>query len=236
MSSNQKTQRNQDINLDGLIKDFGSKVIRYDQLSAFGGPSTHFHVRTIDLRKQLGLAAALESEPFMELLYATLTAWGMHRMGPGNTRLLEFGDFCSNVAAAGQKVLALEEQSLATLQANDLDDMMDQLWAVIAALYVSPASVRIVASSKVLHHLLPDLMSPIDRQYTYQFFFGHKYLSISEPEAFREIFRGLHRVATTVDVSQYVDWTAWRKHVPKIIDNAIIAYVSDGEHKKHIGK
>jgi len=39
---------------------------------------------------------------------------------------------------------------------------------------VSTSRTQIVASSKFLHHLLPDLIPPIDRQYTFAFLTGQK--------------------------------------------------------------
>jgi hypothetical protein len=47
-------------------------------------------------------------------------------------------------------------------------------WQVIAAIKVSTSRTQIVAGSKRLHHLLPDLILPIDRQYTFSFFTGQK--------------------------------------------------------------
>lgn len=45
-------------------------------------------------------------------------------------------------------------------------------WEVIAHINVSTSRTQIVAGSKMLHHLLPDLIPPIDRQYTFRFFTG----------------------------------------------------------------
>jgi len=45
-------------------------------------------------------------------------------------------------------------------------------WEVIAHIKVSTSRTQIVAGSKMLHHLLPDLIPPIDRRYTFRFFTG----------------------------------------------------------------
>jgi hypothetical protein len=42
-------------------------------------------------------------------------------------------------------------------------------WDVIAHVKVSASQTQIVAGSKFLHHLLPDLVPPMDRQYTFTF-------------------------------------------------------------------
>jgi hypothetical protein len=44
----------------------------------------------------------------------------------------------------------------------------------------SVAEVRLVANSKALHHVLPGLIPPIDRMYTFQSFYGRKMLSMRE--------------------------------------------------------
>ena len=45
-------------------------------------------------------------------------------------------------------------------------------WQIIAAIKVSTSRTQSVAASKMLHHFLPDLIPPIDRQYTFSFFTG----------------------------------------------------------------
>ena len=49
--------------------------------------------------------------------------------------------------------------------------------------HLTPLHGRTVGS-KVLHHVLPDLVPPIDRQYTFKFFYGRTLLSIPEEVAF----------------------------------------------------
>ena len=48
----------------------------YEQFLAFGGPSVYFHVECL----RAGQTDFL-SKRHIEMLYATLAAWGMHRMG-----------------------------------------------------------------------------------------------------------------------------------------------------------
>ena len=60
----------------------------YERFVKFGGPCVYFHHAC--LREA---TAAFLSERHIELLYATLTAWGMHRMGPGGAKLTEWERF-----------------------------------------------------------------------------------------------------------------------------------------------
>ena len=60
----------------------------YERFVKFGGPSVYFHHAC--LRET---TAAFLSERHIELLYATLTAWGMHKMGPAGAKLTEWNRF-----------------------------------------------------------------------------------------------------------------------------------------------
>jgi hypothetical protein len=63
---------------------------------------------------------------------------------------------------------------------------------------VSTSQTQIVAGSKFLHHLLPDLVPPIDRQYTFSFFTGQKAVYGGDRPAFLEWFPQVARVARAV--------------------------------------
>ena len=44
----------------------------------------------------------------------------------------------------------------------------------ISGLRISASETQIVAGSRALHHVLPELVPPIDREHTIQFFYGYK--------------------------------------------------------------
>jgi hypothetical protein len=60
-----------------LLTDLGSAHDTFYRAQVFGGPSLHFHLRSLDA------AIAQDFERFAESVYAVLASWGMHRMGPG---------------------------------------------------------------------------------------------------------------------------------------------------------
>jgi hypothetical protein len=53
----------------------------YEQFVVFGGPCVYFHEQCL----RAGADNFL-SHRHVEMLYATLTAWGMHRMGDAKTK------------------------------------------------------------------------------------------------------------------------------------------------------
>ena len=66
-------------------------------------------------------------------------------------------------------------------------------WDVIAHVKMSTSQTQIVAGSKFLHHLLPDLVPLMDRQYTFTFFTGRKMVP-SDRAAFLDWFPRLAEV------------------------------------------
>jgi hypothetical protein len=58
----------------------------YYEVKTFGGPSLYFHRQSLE-NGNTDFTRRLES------IYATLTAWGMHRMGKGGSKMLPFEEF-----------------------------------------------------------------------------------------------------------------------------------------------
>jgi hypothetical protein len=54
---------------------------------------------------------------------------------------------------------------------------------------------EVVIGIKTLHHLIPELVPPIDRQYTIRFFFEHTTMSQGDQITFFETFPRLHHIA-----------------------------------------
>src|SRR5450755_4869615 len=74
---------------------------------------------------------------------------------------------CRHLAAEG--IVVRQRGSGGKLRITALDpDAARQAahiaWQIIAAMNVSTSRTQIVAGSKMLHHFLPDLIPPIDRQ------------------------------------------------------------------------
>ena len=54
----------------------------------FNGPSLYFHQKALECQQTEFL-----SNRHIEYVYATLVAWGMHRMGPTGTKMPNFDEF-----------------------------------------------------------------------------------------------------------------------------------------------
>ena len=98
-----------------------------------------------------------------------------------------------------------------------------RLQALVDQLGIVENDSRIVADTKALHHVLPELVVPIDRAYTGRFFGWHNPEFTSTSRLLRQALPRFGRVAVNARVRQFVQTErSWNMSVSKVIDNAII--------------
>lgn len=226
---------------DELVEDFYREhEPRRSSDNFLRGPCLYFHRAAIERIRQ-------ESRPFVEwlpgdrhfheTLYAMLTAWGMNQSG---ARLVDFPDF-QRAFTVLVSMGALEEYRSVRLEnlTHAKQPLMERLFEAVG----DPSQAKIMASgpsvvggSKLLHHLLPDLIPPMDRTYTKDL------LSYLEDEnqlresldSFNGVWHVLvffRKVALEIGPDHfYRRWLGdqarypMNTSIPKIIDNALIAY------------
>ena len=94
----------------------------------FGGPSVYFHTQAIQEQKENFL-----SDRHIEMIYATLSSWGMHRMGDPKVtkaKMVEFDDFKRSIRTHGNhlqrmRFLAMDSSTLKQYKEhlNDLKEV-----------------------------------------------------------------------------------------------------------------
>ncbi|HOO49982.1 MAG TPA: hypothetical protein PLK94_01700 [Alphaproteobacteria bacterium] len=132
----------------------------------FEGPSVYFYNECLLARKNEFLG-----KEHIKMMYACLTAWGMHRMGESSkTKIPPFADFFESIIREKVTYEKYKEQNL--LEANK--DILEEIWSVGRNIKSSMSSSKLVSVSKTLHFILPELVPPIDRQYTLRFFYQEK--------------------------------------------------------------
>ena len=201
----------------------------------FGDWAWHLHRETIEMRKQFrSLGEAIESYDFIvKHIGYTLLAWGMDGRA---AQLVPRDKFFCNIKAQKRFVVALERISVSDLTNQGY---IDYLWKVIHALNLSQTRSQVVTGAKVLHHLLPGLIPPIDRQYTAKFFTPSSLKNprdVNSSSHFKAIAEGIGFIARLLGegygddyLTELVGSTPWSTSETKLIDNAIIGYVK--EHK-----
>lgn len=220
-----------DERVSALIARFEEAVHTFESSNAFPGPSLYFHEKAIERRRTHESFASLANDTlFFEYVYAMLPAWGMHRMGKAKAKVGDFDVMVKSFQDQAQQIETLFHRRLDDLPANEVASCADIAWNIIANLKVSTSGTRIVAGSKALHHVLPDLVPPIDRQYTWRFFTGQTtYLSKGgEAAAFLRWFPRFVEIASkkqgVIDAAiQRGGFMA--TGVAKVLDNGIMGFM-----------
>jgi hypothetical protein len=227
MSHREETTRRMEQRVSDLIEGFDICCDAFDSAKLFTGPSQYFHSKTLALlRHHKSPVAALRDQSFLESLYATLTAWGMHRMGPGGAKLVDFDVMAKSFRESEQRIEALAPITIARLSSEHVGAVGESIWEVISELKIGAGATRIVSGSKALHHVLPDLVPPIDREYTIRFFLHNKNLSQGDEAAFLAMFPHFHRIATRCrDKIEARLERGMNTSPTKVIDNAIVGFV-----------
>jgi hypothetical protein len=201
---------------------FGHYVRVYDERVPFTGEQLAAHRECIRLRREAGsVRAAVDDERFEEALLRTLRAWGI---GIRASRLVPARDFTAALHAALPRLEDLEQFVIDGALPSDI---VDRLWSVVSSLGIVQNSAKIVAGTKALHHLLPDLIVPMDRAWTGAFFRFHL-PEWQDPASQRRIFGLAYaqfaQIARQVQLGQYVTGLGWRTSRTKVIDNAVIGF------------
>jgi len=232
-----KGERKQ-INWDNLVSDLIDNCDNYHQQyydnKKFTGPSYHFHLRAL---------TASESEK-PEMTYAMLVSWGMHRMG-GGAQMNDYKTFADSVTATLDDIQKFKTKKLEDISENE----MIQLKTIFDTLNPMHSNKKVVAVSKILAHYLPNLIAPIDNEYTFQFI-GEEPGKINSPRNWTEfeLFKDIHLklfkpvVADNSFKLKATKWLnitdfPWDTSFPKIVDNLIIGKIrhlkdTDSNYKK----
>ncbi len=97
-----------------------------------------------------------------------------------------------------------------------------RVWRLIKSVQLVENKAVLVPSTKALHHVLPDLVVPMDRAYTRPFFGWHApEFQSHQARCFEHAFGAFHRVAKRANPRQYVG-TGWNTSLSKVIDNAVV--------------
>jgi hypothetical protein len=134
----------------------------YYRAEIFGGPSLHFHLRSLEAVR------ARDFGRFAEYVYAVLASWGMHRMGPGGSKMREFEEFRASLQLVWPIASGLQNKTPGDLNKADWSDLK----TIFSGIRCMASGASLVGNSKVMAHLMPRLIPPVDREYTLKFLFG----------------------------------------------------------------
>jgi hypothetical protein len=203
-----------------LIEKFPKWVSYFESNGPFRRPEQlQYHRKTIDRRLELGSAvAAVTDEQFQRSLYKTLQAWGI---GARGSRLKPFDAFASALGRSKEAVTQLEK-AIIDDEHLDVDATIERLWTLQSQLPIVENAATLVPVTKALHHVLPDLVVPMDRAYTQMFFGWHTpQFQYGQRTCFAQAFGAFVQIARVVNPSQYVN-RGWNSSRTKVLDNALV--------------
>lgn len=200
----------------------------YDRQKDFSNSSYYFHMRVIEtIRTSRTYKELFKDRIFLELVYATLSTWGLDRMD-GSARLVEFDIFQKSILDNLSLLEKLTCYKINNLSDTEEQQVKDKLSILFDNLKVMAKKAKLVGVSKALHHLLPDLVPPIDRKYTLDFFYGNaNYGEKDQKEKFLAIFDKFRFISRELNLTEKDQSGQWDTSIPKLIDNAIIGFLSE---------
>jgi hypothetical protein len=167
----------------------------------------------------------IASAELIELVYEMLIKFKMNSRG---AKLSELLDFKKSIKKHAKTIQSLAKYKLEKVKEED-DTLKDTISTLFCGLDLVATDSRLVTFSKAMHFLLPDLFMPIDRRYTIQFFYDGT-MPNNQKECFLQVFEQYRQFAQKHHeiLKLQVDKTScWNRNLPKVIDNIIIAYVSE---------
>jgi hypothetical protein len=209
-------------NVERLIAEFPTYLSFFEQRRPFSQEQLRAHVLAIDRRRTLGnVAAALGDDAFLRHLHRfLLRSWGI---GVRESRLVDEATFFTALRDSANQIESMND---ITIDGHDDDFQAARniLSELVDNLAIVDNIARIVAVTKTLHHLLPDLVPPIDRTFTGSFFRWHRReFQDFQQRLFRTGFDTFRRIAVAANPVQYVG-AGWMTSRTKVIDNAIVGF------------
>ena len=199
-----------------LVKDFELYAGLYDENRGY-----EKHHETIELRVQIAdPVMAISDEAFLRVLSVTLRRWRAYRPGPAASwqQLRDaFAPMTSHLFRI--RSYAINEADL------PFDQVVSDLWAIISHVTaaIGKGSAPLVLGSKALHHVLPELIPPMDRINTGWFLaWGpNAWVKSQAQSSFVESMKVFRAIAVDAKPRRFVTGHGWRTSVSKLIDNAI---------------
>jgi hypothetical protein len=194
------TNEERERRINELCQNIQFYLDAFEKSCPFNFEQLRLHIQTINLRYSLGsVSDALEDNDFIKCLWNTLRARGMASRA---ATLLPLGEF--------RKILLENKEQISKWENTKIDDKnisventAESLWKLIDNVRVSKARNPIVSGSKTFHHLLPELVPPIDREHTRPFFmFWGQYFQNEPRKVFSYIWKKSALIARKVDLRQ----------------------------------
>lgn len=192
-------------------------------------PSIYLYQKIFEKQKEVNyqVEKLISDRDFLELIYVTLISWNMNMRG---AKMVDVNTFVDSIQGFSKNIFQLKHKELHLLSESEFEKVLGLVKHLFLGLKVMKSKSKIVGVSKTLHFLLPKLFPPMDRRYTMNFFYGHlNYFNDENKEfnSFSILLREFYKISQRLRLnSSDVNNLFWNTSVPKLIDNAIIGYIS----------
>jgi hypothetical protein len=171
-------------------------------------------------------------DKFIELTYTTLIAWNMNQRA---AKLSEYETYKLSLQTHKKRIKSLETYRIEKLSDTDVVNLKERIKYLFDNLeLVGKGKPKLVTFSKAVHYFLPNLLMPVDRRYTLQFFYNNTSTPAETDKQFEmywDIFKQFRELATTYNFNKHVT-DNWNRNVPKLIDNIIIGHIRKQDKNK----
>ena len=198
----------------------------YSRRGPFSGPQLRAHLTALSKRAGFQSAAeAVNDSGFADSVRMVLREWGV---GTRGAELVPLDAFHAELRKLAPRLAVLDQVHIED-DALDVRKTAEMVWELIDSMCLvtkdgQTVRNKLVSASKALHHLLPALVFPIDREYTQTFFGWHNPEFQYNPRGcFEVIFFALAEIARKVRPTQFVG-EGWMSGPTKILDNSVVGY------------
>jgi len=180
------------------------------------------------------------NDELIEQVYKMLAAFGMDNQ---QAKLSDLPDFKQLIQEHATTIQLFAHLKLEVVKKTDdsFKETMSSLFCNLAGL--TKTKLSLVTFAKAMHFLLPNLFMPIDHKYTLQFFYTDppykkkeyvRYYMIDtldkQKQCFHQVFEQFRQFAQkhhALLTAQVDSCSLWNRNIAKVIDNIVIAYVSE---------
>lgn len=179
------------------------------------GPDLYFYRKTLEIRENAdNIKSFLADDYNAEILYATLVSWDMNSRA---AKMKYFDDFRNNLMSNIDLLQKLESSiEKEGFRSSKIPSLLQVLYDRMNLML---SNEKMVANSKVLHYLFPNVLIPIDRTNTILYLYGKD--GTSRKRYLEAINFSFDVMESNLCWGNYLD-EKWNSTIPKLIDNAII--------------
>ncbi len=215
-------------NINELVQNFKEYLDYFNRKRPFKPKQLSAYKDVLSLRRENSLNELFDSNVFYGRLYNALEAWDMNKRG---ARMKPLNKFRSSISSNKERFLELANYKLVELDESEFVEVCGEADDLYSNLNLMDSEANLVANSKLMHFVLPDLIMPVDRRHVLKFFYGRKEGEFDRK--FSEILNFSYVIAKKIDVGEYLD-DKWNQSIPKMIDNSIVGYIKKNKPKTQV--